>query len=63
MSFPPHTPGPADPVVADLAALARVPSAVPLGADTLIEPDHPTLRHRQAAILRDTVTHFLTGGS
>ena len=34
-----------DPLVDDLAALARVPSAVPLGEETLIEPDHPTLRH------------------
>ncbi|MEV1172840.1 peptidase dimerization domain-containing protein [Nonomuraea sp. NPDC049784] len=30
-------------VVDVLAALARVPSAVPLGAETLIAPDHPTL--------------------
>ncbi|WP_433509362.1 M20 family metallopeptidase [Nonomuraea sp. CA-143628] len=30
-------------VVDALAALARVPSAVPLGAETLIAPDHPTL--------------------
>ncbi|MFC5824696.1 peptidase dimerization domain-containing protein [Nonomuraea insulae] len=32
-------------VVDALAALARVPSAVPLGARTLIAPDHPTLVH------------------
>ncbi|GAA3585136.1 M20 family metallopeptidase [Nonomuraea rosea] len=30
-------------VVDALAALARVPSAVPLGARTLIDPDHPAL--------------------
>lgn len=39
-------------LVADLVALARVPSAVPLGADTLIEPDHPTLRHYVQECLR-----------
>lgn len=30
-------------LVDTLVRLARVPSAVPLGSDTLIEPDHPTL--------------------
>jgi hypothetical protein len=29
-----------DLLVDDLAALARIPSAVPLGEETLIEPDH-----------------------
>ncbi|MEV4108398.1 peptidase dimerization domain-containing protein [Nonomuraea sp. NPDC049695] len=52
MPFSPHAPGPADLLVADLVALARVPSAVPLGADTLIEPDHPTLRHYVQECLR-----------
>lgn len=32
-----------DYLIDTLGALARVPSAVPLGADTLIEPDHPIL--------------------
>jgi acetylornithine deacetylase/succinyl-diaminopimelate desuccinylase-like protein len=35
-----------------LAELATVPSAVPLGSETLIEPDHPTLVHYVQHCLR-----------
>lgn len=41
-----------DYLVDTLARLARVPSAVPLGPDTLIEPDHPMLRHYVQECLR-----------
>ena len=35
-----------------LSELARVPTAVPLGAQTLIEPDHPQLVHYVQRVLR-----------
>ena len=39
-------------LVESLSELARVPTAVPLGAQTLIEPDHPQLVHYVQRVLR-----------
>ncbi|MCG5214336.1 peptidase dimerization domain-containing protein [Streptosporangium soli] len=47
-------------VVDALAALARVPSAVPLGAETLMEPDHPILTDYVQGSLRPA---FLAAGA
>lgn len=41
-----------DYLIDTLASLAKVPSAVPLGADTLIEPDHPVLATYVQGVLR-----------
>ena len=39
-------PSPADaPVIAELLELARTPTHVDLGYDTLMAPDHPRLAH------------------
>lgn len=41
-----------DPLIASCQQLARVPTAVPLGPNTLMEPDDPLLLHYVQAVLR-----------
>jgi acetylornithine deacetylase/succinyl-diaminopimelate desuccinylase-like protein len=41
-----------------LSMLARIPTSVPLGYDTLMEPDHPALVHYVQDILRPELLHL-----
>ena len=45
-------------MVTTLSALARVPTDVPLGFDTLMEPDHPKLVHYVQDVVRPELTRL-----
>jgi acetylornithine deacetylase/succinyl-diaminopimelate desuccinylase-like protein len=45
-------------LVTTMSALARVPTDVPLGFDTLMEPDHPKLVHYVQEVVRPELTRL-----